>query len=76
MVKLDKIFKNDSINWNNRVSDIRVNIYYLMAKILFKASFTSTSSDLTMEYRFSAVNKMYHPVYLLMLSVGFHEAAT
>ena len=27
MVKLDKIFKNDSINWNNWGSDIWINIY-------------------------------------------------
>ena len=48
-----------------------------MAKILFKASsLTSTSSDLTMEFRrFLAVNKMYYLVYFLILSGGFHEAA-
>ena len=48
-----------------------------MVQILFKASsLTSTSSGLIMEYRrFSGSKQNVLPCKLLMLSVGFHEAA-
>ena len=45
-----------------------------MAKILFKSS-TSTSSDLTMEYRRFSGSKQNVLPCILMFSVGFHEAA-